>query len=84
MQGYPGNGPLARGAINHSSGVRTPFSGFYTGVVVISALLFFTPYFFYIPKAALAAITIVAALLMVEIKIVKPMWRSKSKFDCLQ
>ncbi|XP_055617352.1 sodium-independent sulfate anion transporter-like isoform X3 [Toxorhynchites rutilus septentrionalis] len=77
VQGYPGTGALSRGAVNNASGVRTPFGGIYTGILVILALLFFTPYFFYIPKAALAAIIIAAVIFMVEVRVVKPMWRSK-------
>ncbi|XP_055525140.1 sodium-independent sulfate anion transporter-like isoform X2 [Wyeomyia smithii] len=77
FQAYPGTGALSRGAVNNASGVRTPFGGLYTGILVILALLFFTPYFFYIPKAALAAIIIAAVVFMVEVRVVKPMWRSK-------
>jgi MFS superfamily sulfate permease-like transporter len=47
------------------------------GILVILSLLFFTPYFFYIPKAALAGIIISAVIFMVEVRVVKPMWRSK-------
>ena len=79
MQGFPGCGALSRGAVNNSSGVRTPLGGLYTGLIVILALLFFTPYFFYIPRATLAAVIIAAVVFMIEVKVVKPMWRSKSK-----
>lgn len=48
-----------------------------SGILVILSLLFFTPYFFYIPKAALAGIIISAVVFMVEVRVVKPMWRSK-------
>lgn len=48
-----------------------------SGILVILALLFFTPYFFYIPKSALAGIIIAAVIFMVEVRVVKPMWRSK-------
>lgn len=57
-QGYPGTGALSRGAVNNASGVRTPLGNLYTGVLVLLALLFLTPLFFYIPKAALAAVII--------------------------
>ena len=79
FQAFPGNGALSRGAVNNSSGVRTPFGGLYTGIIVILALLFFTPYFFYIPRATLAGVIIAAVVFMIEVKVVKPMWRSKSK-----
>lgn len=79
VQGYPGTGALSRGAVNHASGVRTPLGGLYTGILVIASL-YMTPIFYYIPKAALASIIIAAVIFMVEVRVVKPMWRSKSKF----
>lgn len=48
--------------------------------MVILALQFFTQYFEFIPKSALAAIIISAILFMVEYNVIKPMWRAKSKF----
>lgn len=48
-----------------------------SGILVILSLLFFTPYFFYIPKSALAGIIISAVVFMVEVRVIKPMWRSK-------
>uniref|UniRef100_A0A6M2DZU5 Putative sulfate/bicarbonate/oxalate exchanger sat-1 n=1 Tax=Xenopsylla cheopis TaxID=163159 RepID=A0A6M2DZU5_XENCH len=77
VQGFPGTGSLSRGAVNNASGARTPLGGLYTGLLVIAALLFFTPYFFFIPKASLGAIIIAAVVFMVEVKVVKPMWRTK-------
>lgn len=79
MQGFPGTGALSRGAVNNASGVRTPLSNVYSGTLVIVALLFLTPYFYFIPKATLAAIIIAAVVFMIEIKVLKPIWRSKSK-----
>lgn len=49
---------------------------------MILSLLFFTPYFSYIPKSALGGIIISAVIFMVEVRVVKPMWRSK-KTDLL-
>lgn len=46
--------------------------------MVILALQFFTAYFEFIPKAALAAVIISAILFMVEYDVVKPMWHAKS------
>lgn len=81
VQGFPGTGSLSRSAVNNASGVRTPMGNIYTGALVIISLLFLTPYFYYIPRASLAAIIIAAVIFMVEVKVVKPMWRSKSKFN---
>ncbi|XP_012273591.1 sodium-independent sulfate anion transporter [Orussus abietinus] len=77
VQAFPGTGSLSRSAVNNASGVRTPMGGLYTGLLVILALLFLTPYFSYIPRATLAAIIIAAVIFMVEVKVVKPMWRTK-------
>ncbi|CAH1179752.1 unnamed protein product [Phaedon cochleariae] len=77
VQAFPSTGSLSRSAVNNSSGVRTPLGGLYTSILVVLALLFFTPYFFYIPKATLAGVIIAAVIFMVEVKVVKPMWRSK-------
>lgn len=76
----PVTGALSRGAVNNASGVRTTFGGIYTGIVVILSLALFTPYFSYIPKASLAAVIIAAVVFMVELQVVKPMWRTKSKY----
>ncbi|XP_072931591.1 sodium-independent sulfate anion transporter isoform X2 [Epargyreus clarus] len=77
MQAYPGGGSLARSVVSNGSGVKTTFNGLYTGLMVILALQFFTQYFEFIPKAALAAVIISAILFMVEYDVIKPMWRAK-------
>lgn len=79
VQGLRSNGGVARGAILNASGVRTQLSNLYTSVIVIIALLYLTPCFYYIPKAALAAIIIAAVVFMVQYRVIKPMWHSKSK-----
>ncbi|GBP68186.1 Sodium-independent sulfate anion transporter [Eumeta japonica] len=82
VQAYPGGGSLARSVVSNGSGVRTPLNGLYTGAMVVLALQFFTQYFEYIPKAALAAVIISAILFMVEYDVIKPMWRAK-KLDLI-
>lgn len=77
---YPGNGSFSRGAINKESGARTPLGGLYSGILVILALLFLTPYFQYIPNSSLAAVIMAAVIFMVEFQVIKPLWRSKRKF----
>lgn len=81
FQGYRANAGLARSAVNQSSGARTPMANLYIGAVVVLALLYLTPFFTYIPKACLAAIIISAVIFMVQYNVVKPMWRSKSKYS---
>lgn len=80
VQAFPASGSLSRSAVQHSSGSRTPLCSVYAGTLVVLALLFFTPCFYFIPKAALAAVLIAAVIFMVEVKVIKPMWRTKSEY----
>lgn len=82
VSSMPVSGGLSRGAVNHSSGVKTTLGGVYTGLLVLISLQFLTPYLYYIPKASLAAVIIAAVVFMVEFQVVKPMWRSK-KIDLI-
>ncbi|CAB0015537.1 unnamed protein product [Nesidiocoris tenuis] len=77
VQSFPCSGSLSRSAVNNCSGVRTPLGGLYTGILVMVALLFFTPWFFYIPNCVLAAIIVAAVVFMIEVRVVKPIYRSK-------
>ncbi|KAI8436033.1 hypothetical protein MSG28_004160 [Choristoneura fumiferana] len=74
---FPITGSFSRSAVNHASGVATQFGSIYTGTLVLLALSLLTPYFYYIPKAALAAVVICAVIFMIEYEVVKPMWRSR-------
>jgi len=72
----PTTGSFSRTAINSTSGVRTTAGGIMTGFIVIMALLFLTPVFGYIPKAALAAVIICAVIFSIEYHDVLPIWRT--------
>ncbi|XP_066587709.1 sodium-independent sulfate anion transporter-like [Prorops nasuta] len=75
----PVTGSFSRSAVNHVSGVKTQMGGLYTGLVILLALSLLTPYFYFIPKASLAAVIICAVIYMIEYEVVKLMWRSSKK-----
>ncbi|XP_076655669.1 sodium-independent sulfate anion transporter [Halictus rubicundus] len=75
----PVTGSFSRSAVNNASGVRTPFGGIYTGILVILALSLLTPYFYYIPRATLSSVIISAVIFMIEVKIIKPIWRCSKR-----
>lgn len=75
VSSMPVTGSFSRSAVNHASGVRTPIGGIYTGLLVLLALGLLTPYFHYIPRAALAAVIISAVIFMIEYEVVRPLWR---------
>lgn len=55
---YPATGSFSRTAIKSKAGVRTPFAGFITAVVVLLAIYALPAVFFYIPSSSLAAVII--------------------------
>lgn len=55
---YPATGSFSRTAIKSKAGVRTPFAGVITALVVLLAIYALTAVFFYIPNASLSAVII--------------------------
>jgi sulfate permease, SulP family len=75
LQAYPVGGSFSRSAINYSAGARTGISSVVAGFSAALALLYLTPLFTYIPRAALAAIVISAVLLLFHPREVLALWR---------
>ena len=72
---------FGRSVINSSSGVNTPvLSGCITGLIILATCAFLTPYFAYIPTAALSAVIICAMIFTIDVEILLPIWKSKSEF----
>ncbi|KAK9885157.1 hypothetical protein WA026_010668 [Henosepilachna vigintioctopunctata] len=80
VQAIPSTGAFSRSAVSNASGVRTPLQGLYSGTVIILALSFLTPYFYFIPKATLAAILMSAVVTMIDYEILPVLWRT-NKID---
>ncbi|CAD0106770.1 unnamed protein product, partial [Aureobasidium uvarum] len=55
---YPVTGSFSRTAIKSKAGVRTPFAGVITAVIVLLAIYALPAVFFYIPNAVLSAVII--------------------------
>jgi SulP family sulfate permease len=68
---FPTSGSFSRSAVNKESGTRTNISSFFTILLIVLTLLFLTPYFYYLPKAALGSIIIVAIFGLIDIKYVR-------------
>ena len=80
FQSYPVSGSFSRTAINFATGAKTGISSVISSLSVLLALLFLTPLFTYIPKAALAALVISAVLLLFNPKEVFVLWK-KNRHD---
>ncbi|ELK12273.1 sodium-independent sulfate anion transporter isoform X2 [Pteropus alecto] len=77
VSSYPVTGSFGRTAVNAQSGVCTPAGGLVTGVLVLLSLGCLTSLFPYIPKAALAAVIIMAVAPLCDPRIVRTLWRVK-------
>lgn len=73
--GMPVAGGFSRTMVNFTAGARTQFAAIITAVLVGTVALFFTPLLENIPKAALAAIIIVAVSQLIDIKAILSIWR---------
>jgi sodium-independent sulfate anion transporter 11 len=58
LGGYPATGSFSRTAIKSKAGVRTPFAGVITALVVLLAIYALPAVFYYIPNSSLAAVII--------------------------
>ncbi len=64
--GMPVAGGFSRSMVNFSAGARTQLAAIITAVMVGLAAAFFTPLFYYLPKAALAAVIVVAVAPLID------------------
>ena len=72
--GFPVTGGLSRSIVNFNAGAETPAAGAFTAVGIALAALFLTPLLFFLPKATLAAIIIVAVMSLVELGAIRHIW----------
>lgn len=75
--GYPIAGSFSRTAVNVHAGARTAISSVFTAILIALVLLFLTPLFYYMPKAVLASIVIVAVIKLIDIKEPKRLFKVK-------
>jgi SulP family sulfate permease len=75
FRSFPATASFSRSAVNQDAGAKTGFSAFFAVAVVTSVLLFLTPFFYFLPKAVLAAIIIVSVLKLMDYKEVIRLWK---------
>lgn len=77
FQTFPATASFSRTAINDQSGAKTGLSAIISAILVGLTLLFLTPLFYYLPKAVLGAIILVAVFKLVDIKYPIKLWHYK-------
>ncbi|MCG6871519.1 MAG: sulfate permease [Gammaproteobacteria bacterium] len=73
--GYPVTGGFSRSVVNFTAGANTQLAAMVTAVLVAIALLALTPLFFFLPKAVLAGIIVVAVARLVDVAPLRNAWR---------
>lgn len=71
FQTYPGTGGFSRTAVSDQEGANTPLYGVISSIILAITLLFLTPLFYYLPKAVLAAIIMVAVFGLLDFRVPK-------------
>jgi SulP family sulfate permease len=70
----PVTGGLSRSIVNFDAGAETPAAGAMTAVMIALALIFLTPFLYFLPNATLAAIIIVAVAGLIDLKAFPRTW----------
>jgi SulP family sulfate permease len=68
FQSYPTTGGFSRTAVNNEAGAKTGIAALVSAVLVALILAFFTHWFYYLPKAVLGAIILVAVINLIDFK----------------
>lgn len=79
FQAIPTSGSFSRSAINSDSGSKTQVAGIVTVLMIVLTLLFMTTLFYYLPKASLAAIILLAVISLFDYKEAKHLWKTNRK-----
>jgi len=77
FQSYPTTGGFSRTAVNDQAGAKTGISALVSAIIVAVILSFFTHWFFYLPKAVLGAIIIVAVINLIDLKYAARLFKSR-------
>lgn len=73
---YPVTGGFSRSVVNFSAGANTGLASLITAALIGVAVLFFTPLFYHLPQAVLAAVIIVAVAGLIDFATPRRLWRS--------
>lgn len=64
---YPTSGSFSRSAVNLQSGAVSGLSSVFTSLMVVIALLFFTPLLYHLPQPVLAAVIMMAVIGLINV-----------------
>ena len=76
---YPTTGGFSRTAVNDQAGAKTNLAAIFSAGIIALTLLFLTPLFYFLPKAVLAAIVMVAVFGLVDLEEARYLWKTDRK-----
>ena len=76
---FPTTGGFSRTAVNDQAGARTGMASIISALLIVLTLLFLTPLFYYLPKALLASVIMVAVFGLIDYKEVIHLWKTDKK-----
>lgn len=76
LQAYPVTGGFSRTAVNDQAGAKTGMASIISALLIVTTLLFLTPLFYFLPKAILASVIMVAVFGLIDIKEPIHLWRA--------
>jgi len=77
FQAFPTTGGFSRTAVNDQAGAQTGLASIISAGLIALTLLFLTPLFYFLPKAILASVIMVAVFGLIDIKEAVHLWKAK-------
>lgn len=77
FQSFPVTGGFSRTAVNDQAGAKTGLAAIISALLIVLTLLFLTPLFYFLPKAILASVIMVAVFGLIDLKEARHLWKVK-------
>ncbi len=79
FRAFPTTGGFSRTAVNDQAGAKSGMASIFSAVLIILTLLFLTPLFYFLPKAILASVIMVAVFGLIDFKEAIHLWQTDRK-----
>ena len=76
LQAFPTTGGFSRTAVNDQAGAKTGMAAIISAGLIVLTLLFLTPLFYFLPKAILASVIMVAVFGLIDYKEAIQLWKN--------
>jgi sulfate permease, SulP family len=71
FSGYPSSGSFTRSGVNFEAGAKTPLAAVFASIILMALLLLVAPLLSYLPIAAMAAVLLIVAWGLIDMKEIK-------------